>query len=69
MHLKEGCFYCGNMSFIHGLQGGKEFLSHLDLVFEGAMGVISIVKGSERGLIDNFLLKRKVRGFVGVEFV
>ena len=33
------------------------------------MGVIGIVKGSERGLIDNFLLKRKVRGFVRVEFV
>ena len=33
------------------------------------MGVIGIVKGSEGGLVDNFLSKRKVRGFVGVEFV
>ena len=33
------------------------------------MGVIGIVKGSEGGLIDDFLLERKVGGFVGVEFI
>ena len=33
------------------------------------MGVIGIVKGSEGGLIDNFLPERKVRGFVGVKFI
>ena len=37
------------MSFIHGLQGGKEFFSHLDLVFKGPMGVIGIVEGREGG--------------------
>ena len=33
------------------------------------MGVIGIVKGSEGWLVDNFLLERKVRGFVGVKFI
>ena len=33
------------------------------------MGVIGVVKGSEGGLVDDFLLERKVRGFVRVEFV
>ena len=33
------------------------------------MGVIGVVKGSEGGLIDNFLLERKVRGFVRVKFI
>ena len=33
------------------------------------MGVIGVVKGSEGGLVDNFLPERKVRGFVGVKFI
>ena len=57
------------MSFIHGFQRGKKFLCHLDLVFEGSVGVICVVKSGERGFVDNFLLKGKVRGFVRIEFV
>ena len=57
------------MGFIHGFQRGKKFLCHLDLVFEGSVGVICVVKGGERGFIDNFLLEGKVRGFVRIEFV
>ena len=33
------------------------------------MGVIGVVKGSEGGLVNNFLLERKVGGFVGVKFI
>ena len=57
------------MSLIHSFQGGKKFLSHLDLVFEGSVGVICVVKGGERGFVDDFLLEGKVRGFVRIEFV
>ena len=57
------------MSFIHGFQGGKEFFSHLDLVFKGSMRVIGIVKGSERGFIDNFLSEGEVGGFIGIKFI
>ena len=57
------------MSFVHGLQGGKKFLCHLDLVFEGSVGVVCVVEGSEGGLVDDFFPEGKVRGFVGVEFV
>ena len=57
------------MGFVHSLQGRKEFLCHLDLVFEGPMGVIGIVKGSERGFVNNFSSKGKVGGLVGVKFV
>ena len=45
------------MGFIHSLQGRKEVLCHLDLVFERSMGVIGIVEGSERGFINNFGLE------------
>ena len=57
------------MSFVHGLQGGKKFLCHLELVLEGSVGVVCVVEGSKGGLIDDFFLEGKVRGFVGVEFV
>ena len=57
------------MGFIHSLQGGKEFFRHLNLVFEGSMGVIGIVKGSERGFVNNFGSERKVGGLVRVKFV
>ena len=57
------------MSFVHGLQGGKKFLCHLDLVFKGSVGVVCIVEGGERGFINNLLLEGKVRGFVRIEFV
>ena len=57
------------MSFVHGLQGGKEFLGHLDLVFKGSVRVIGIIEGREGGFVDDFLLEGKVRGFVGVEFI
>ena len=57
------------MSFVHGLQGGKKFLCHLDLVLEGSVGVVCVVEGRKGGLIDDFFLEGKVRGFVGVEFV
>ena len=33
------------------------------------MGVIGIVKSGEGGFVDNFLLERKVRGFVRIEFI
>ena len=57
------------MSFVHSLERGEEFFGHLDLVFEGSMRVISVVKGGEGGFIDNFPSEGKVRGFVRVEFI
>ena len=57
------------MGFIHSLQGGKEFLCHPNLVFEGSMGVIGIVEGSERGLMNDFDSEGEVGGFVSVEFI
>ena len=57
------------MSFVHGPQGGKKFLSHLDLVFKGLVRVIGVVKGGEGGFIDNFLSEGEIGGFVGIEFV
>ena len=57
------------MGFVHSLQGGEEFLCHLNLVLEGLMGVIGIVKGSERGLMNDFGSEGEVGGFVGVEFI
>ena len=69
MHLKEAHFYCGNMSFIHGMEGGKEFFGHLDLVFEGSMRMVGIVKGRERGFVDDFSSKSEVGGFIWVEII
>ena len=57
------------MSFVHSLERGKEFLGHLDLVFEGSVRVVGIVKGREGGFIDNFPSEGKVGGFVWVEFI
>ena len=57
------------MGFVHGFQRGKKFLRHLNLVFEGSVGVICIVKGGEGGLVDNLFSEGKVRGFVRVEFI
>ena len=57
------------MSFVHSLEGGKEFLGHLDLMFEGSVRMVGIVKGGEGGFIDNFPPEGKVRGFVRVEFI
>ena len=57
------------MSFVHSLQEGKKFFCHLNLVFEGMMGVIGIVKGSERGLMNDFSSEREVGGFVRVKFI
>ena len=57
------------MSFVHSLEGGKEFLGHLDLVFEGSVRVVGVVKGREGGFIDNFPPEGEVRGFVRVEFI
>ena len=57
------------MSFVHSLERGKEFFSHLDLVFEGSVRVVGVVKGGEGRFIDNFLSEGKVRGFVRVEFI
>ena len=57
------------MGFVHGLQGREELFSHLNLMFERLMRVIGIVEGSEEGLINDFLLERKVGGFVGVKFI
>ena len=68
-HCQEGSLDGGDVSFVHSLKRGKEFLGHLDLVSEGSMRVISIVEGGEGGLIDDLLPERKVRRFIGVEFV
>ena len=57
------------MGFVHGFLRGKKFLHHLDLVFEGSVGVICVVEGSKGGLVDNFFPEGKVRGFVRVEFI
>ena len=57
------------MSFVHGLERGKEFFGHLYLVFKGSVRVVGVVEGGEGGLIDDFFPEQKVRGFIGVEFV
>ena len=69
MHSKKGHFHCSNMSFIHGTEEGKEFLSHMDLVFEGLMGMVGIVKGRERGFVDDFGLENEVGGLIRVEII
>ena len=68
-HRQERSFDGGDVSFVHSLERGEEFFGHLDLVFEGSMRVIGVVKGGEGGFIDNFPPEGKVRGFVRVEFI
>ena len=57
------------MSFVHGLERGKEFFGHLDLVFKGSVRMVGVVESREGGFIDDFLSEGKVRGFVRVKLV
>ena len=57
------------MGLIHSLEGGKKFFCHLNLVCEGLVGMIHVIKSGERGFVDDLGLEREIGGFVRVKFV
>ena len=57
------------MGLIHSSEGGKEFFCHLNLVFEGLVGMVCIIKSGKGGFIDDLGSERKIGGFIWIKLI